>query len=167
MHITYILYAYPLLQVAVMFVCPGSCRVHQSRCAEMFSQRVRDAQTLSSVKNTWRSTSQTEWNAGKFSSHKTSSCGRESKTSLVIYRLVYSPVEVNLLMILIWCVWSGHSAPLPLVPGGYVMPRPPFFRPLCSKLCAVSLALGTEHAVLLTSDGTVYSWGSGRYEKIN
>ncbi|XP_048014818.1 RCC1 domain-containing protein 1 [Megalobrama amblycephala] len=61
---------------------------------------------------------------------------------------------------------TGHSAPLPLVPGGYVMPRPPFFRPLCSKLSAVSLALGTEHAVLLTSDGTVYSWGSGSHGQL-
>ncbi|XP_051740002.1 RCC1 domain-containing protein 1 [Ctenopharyngodon idella] len=61
---------------------------------------------------------------------------------------------------------TGEIAPLPLVPGGYVMPGPPFFRPLCSKLCAVSLALGTEHAVLLTSDGTVYSWGSGSHGQL-
>ncbi|XP_050956277.1 RCC1 domain-containing protein 1 [Labeo rohita] len=58
---------------------------------------------------------------------------------------------------------TGPSVTLPLVSGGYVMPKPPFFLPLCSKLCAVSLALGSEHAVLLTSDGTVYSWGSGSH----
>uniref|UniRef100_A0A672KE21 RCC1 domain containing 1 n=1 Tax=Sinocyclocheilus grahami TaxID=75366 RepID=A0A672KE21_SINGR len=49
---------------------------------------------------------------------------------------------------------------------GYVTPKPPFFRPLRSDLCAVSLALGSEHAVLLTSDGTVYSWGSGSHGQL-
>uniref|UniRef100_A0A9J7YGQ9 RCC1 domain containing 1 n=1 Tax=Cyprinus carpio carpio TaxID=630221 RepID=A0A9J7YGQ9_CYPCA len=61
---------------------------------------------------------------------------------------------------------TGHAVALPLVSGGYIMPKPPFFRPLCSKLCAVSLALGSEHAVLLTSDGTVYSWGSGSHGQL-
>ncbi len=67
------------------------------------------------------------------------------------------------MMILIWCIYSGHAVALPLVSGGYIVAKPPFFRPLCCKLCAVSLALGSEHAVLLTSDGAVYSWGAGRY----
>lgn len=61
---------------------------------------------------------------------------------------------------------TGHAVALPLVSGGYIMPKPPFFRPLCSKMCAVSLALGSEHAVLLTSDGTVYSWGSGSHGQL-
>lgn len=61
---------------------------------------------------------------------------------------------------------SGHDVALPLVPGGYVVPRPPFFRPLCAKLCAVSLALGTEHAVLLTSSGSVFTWGSGSHGQL-
>ncbi|XP_058624074.1 RCC1 domain-containing protein 1 isoform X2 [Onychostoma macrolepis] len=61
---------------------------------------------------------------------------------------------------------TGHAVALPLVSGGYIMAKPPFFRPLCSKLCAVSLALGSEHAVLLTSDGTVYSWGSGSHGQL-
>uniref|UniRef100_A0A672N7B5 RCC1 domain containing 1 n=1 Tax=Sinocyclocheilus grahami TaxID=75366 RepID=A0A672N7B5_SINGR len=55
---------------------------------------------------------------------------------------------------------TGHAVVLPLVSGGYIMQKPPFFHPLCSKLCAVSLALGSEHAVLLASDGTVYSWST-------
>uniref|UniRef100_A0A672KFB8 RCC1 domain containing 1 n=1 Tax=Sinocyclocheilus grahami TaxID=75366 RepID=A0A672KFB8_SINGR len=59
-----------------------------------------------------------------------------------------------------------HLVTLPLVSGGYVTPKPPFFRPLRSDLCAVSLALGSEHAVLLTSDGTVYSWGSGSHGQL-
>ncbi|XP_073687954.1 RCC1 domain-containing protein 1 [Garra rufa] len=61
---------------------------------------------------------------------------------------------------------TGHPVALPLVSGGYVMPKTPFFRPLCSKLRAVSLALGSEHAVLLTSDGIVYSWGSGSHGQL-
>ncbi|XP_051548669.1 RCC1 domain-containing protein 1-like [Myxocyprinus asiaticus] len=61
---------------------------------------------------------------------------------------------------------TGNAVTLPLVPGGYVMPRPPFFRPLCSKLSAVSLALGTEHAVLLTDPGAVYTWGSGSHGQL-
>ncbi|XP_057183449.1 RCC1 domain-containing protein 1-like isoform X1 [Triplophysa rosa] len=61
---------------------------------------------------------------------------------------------------------SGQDVALPLVPGGYVVPRPPFFRPLCAKLCAVSLALGTEHAVLLTASGTVFTWGSGSHGQL-
>ncbi|XP_043083832.1 RCC1 domain-containing protein 1 [Puntigrus tetrazona] len=61
---------------------------------------------------------------------------------------------------------SDSTVSLPLVSGGYIVARPPFFRPLCSKLCAVSLALGSEHAVLLTSDGSVYSWGSGSHGQL-
>ncbi|XP_056308023.1 RCC1 domain-containing protein 1 isoform X2 [Danio aesculapii] len=59
---------------------------------------------------------------------------------------------------------SEHTAALPLVSGGFVQHKPPFFRPL--KLCAVSLALGSEHALLLTADGTLYSWGSGSHGQL-
>uniref|UniRef100_A0A8D0E7I3 RCC1 domain-containing protein 1 n=1 Tax=Salvator merianae TaxID=96440 RepID=A0A8D0E7I3_SALMN len=55
---------------------------------------------------------------------------------------------------------------LPLVPGGYVLPRPPFFEPLPPALRARSLALGHEHAVLLVTAGTVFAWGSGRHGQL-
>ncbi|KAI4872140.1 hypothetical protein NFI96_030980, partial [Prochilodus magdalenae] len=61
---------------------------------------------------------------------------------------------------------TGSTVTLPLVPGGYIASKPPLFRPISSKLCAVSLALGTEHAVLLTSSGSVYSWGSGSHGQL-
>ncbi|KAF4081275.1 hypothetical protein AMELA_G00159600 [Ameiurus melas] len=72
-------------------------------------------------------------------------------------------------------VWSGEvnttentgtALPLPLVPGGYIASKPPFFRPLSPHLQAVSLALGTEHAVLLTASGTVYTWGHGSHGQL-
>uniref|UniRef100_A0A8B9L3C2 RCC1 domain containing 1 n=1 Tax=Astyanax mexicanus TaxID=7994 RepID=A0A8B9L3C2_ASTMX len=61
---------------------------------------------------------------------------------------------------------TGDTVTLPLVPGGYIESKPPFFRPLSTELCAVSLALGTEHAVLLTTSGTVYTWGSGSHGQL-
>ncbi|XP_017555562.1 RCC1 domain-containing protein 1 [Pygocentrus nattereri] len=61
---------------------------------------------------------------------------------------------------------TGPIATLPLVPGGYIASKPPFYRPLSPELHAVSLALGSEHAVLLTSSGTVYSWGSGSHGQL-
>ncbi|XP_072526155.1 RCC1 domain-containing protein 1 isoform X2 [Salminus brasiliensis] len=61
---------------------------------------------------------------------------------------------------------TGAAVTLPLVPGGYIAPKPPFYRPLSAELCAVSLALGTEHAVLLTASGTVYTWGSGSHGQL-
>lgn len=61
---------------------------------------------------------------------------------------------------------TGATVTLPLVPGGYIASKPPFFRPLSSELHAVSLALGTEHAVLLTASGTVYTWGSGSHGQL-
>ncbi|XP_073725113.1 RCC1 domain-containing protein 1 [Misgurnus anguillicaudatus] len=61
---------------------------------------------------------------------------------------------------------NSHALALPLVPDGYVIPRSPFFCPLSPKLCAVSLALGTEHAVLLTASGTVFTWGSGSHGQL-
>uniref|UniRef100_A0A8D2LJ00 RCC1 domain containing 1 n=1 Tax=Varanus komodoensis TaxID=61221 RepID=A0A8D2LJ00_VARKO len=58
------------------------------------------------------------------------------------------------------------SADLPLVPGGYVAPRPPFFTPLPDALQARQLALGHEHAVLRSAAGTVFSWGGGRHGQL-
>ncbi|KAG7324308.1 hypothetical protein KOW79_012324 [Hemibagrus wyckioides] len=61
---------------------------------------------------------------------------------------------------------TGNALPLPLVPGGYIASKPPFFRPLSTQLQAASLALGTEHAVLLTASGTVYTWGHGSHGQL-
>ncbi|XP_031421009.1 RCC1 domain-containing protein 1 [Clupea harengus] len=61
---------------------------------------------------------------------------------------------------------TGHSAPLPLVPEGYIAKEPPLFRPLSTQLRAVSLALGTDHALLLCANGTVYTWGSGSHGQL-
>ncbi|XP_036391543.1 RCC1 domain-containing protein 1-like isoform X1 [Megalops cyprinoides] len=61
---------------------------------------------------------------------------------------------------------AGIPAPLPLVLGGYVVSTLPFFQPLSPHLCAVSLALGMEHAVLLTASGTMYTWGSSSHGQL-
>ncbi|XP_066557718.1 RCC1 domain-containing protein 1 isoform X2 [Amia ocellicauda] len=61
---------------------------------------------------------------------------------------------------------AGFSSALPLVPGGYVTQSPPFYRPLSPELRACSLALGTDHAVLLSATGTVYTWGSGSHGQL-
>ncbi|XP_041693949.1 RCC1 domain-containing protein 1-like isoform X5 [Coregonus clupeaformis] len=58
------------------------------------------------------------------------------------------------------------SLAFPLVPGGYIASNPPFYRPLSPQLLAVSLALGTEHAVLLTASGDIYTWGSGSHGQL-
>ncbi|XP_020382995.2 RCC1 domain-containing protein 1 isoform X1 [Rhincodon typus] len=55
---------------------------------------------------------------------------------------------------------------LPLIPDGYVTTTLPFYKPLAPQLRARKLALGSEHAVLLSSDFTVYSWGSGRHGQL-
>ncbi|CAL8260418.1 unnamed protein product [Merluccius merluccius] len=55
---------------------------------------------------------------------------------------------------------------LPLVAGGYIADKPPFYRPLAPQLRAVSLALGAEHAVLLSGSGTVYTWGIGSHGQL-
>ncbi|KAK0141545.1 RCC1 domain-containing protein 1 [Merluccius polli] len=55
---------------------------------------------------------------------------------------------------------------LPLVPGGYIAHKPPLYRPLPPQLRAVSLALGAEHAVLLSGSGTVYTWGIGSHGQL-
>ncbi|XP_042328583.1 RCC1 domain-containing protein 1 isoform X2 [Sceloporus undulatus] len=57
---------------------------------------------------------------------------------------------------------------LPLFPGGFVAPHPPFFWPLRgSFLRAERLALGLEHALLLLADGGgLFSWGGGRHGQL-
>ncbi|XP_062403394.1 RCC1 domain-containing protein 1-like isoform X2 [Sardina pilchardus] len=61
---------------------------------------------------------------------------------------------------------TGHSAPLPLVPEGYIASEPPLFRPLSPQLRADRLALGTAHALLLCAGGTIYTWGSGSHGQL-
>lgn len=52
--------------------------------------------------------------------------------------------------------------PLPLLPGGFATPRPPFFTALPAGVRARRLVLGTEHALALGAAGEVFSWGGGR-----
>ncbi|CAL8359894.1 unnamed protein product [Lota lota] len=61
---------------------------------------------------------------------------------------------------------EGASLRLPLVPGGYIASKPPFYRPLSPQLKVESLALGAEHAVLLSGSGTVYTWGIGSHGQL-
>ncbi|XP_070618386.1 RCC1 domain-containing protein 1 isoform X3 [Erythrolamprus reginae] len=63
---------------------------------------------------------------------------------------------------------TGFSPPaeLPLVPGGYVSPRPPFFTALPAALPARRLVLGLEHALLLADGGALFSWGGGRHGQL-
>ncbi|KAG9480889.1 RCC1 domain-containing protein 1 isoform X2 [Eleutherodactylus coqui] len=59
-----------------------------------------------------------------------------------------------------------YDTAFPLVAKGYVLSEPPFFRELPPTLQAQKMALGNEHAVLLTSDGKVLTWGSGRHGQL-
>uniref|UniRef100_A0A3Q2WR04 RCC1 domain containing 1 n=2 Tax=Haplochromis burtoni TaxID=8153 RepID=A0A3Q2WR04_HAPBU len=61
---------------------------------------------------------------------------------------------------------EGSDVNLPLVPGGYIALKPPFYCTLPGHLKARSLALGAEHAVLLTATGAVYSWGLGSHGQL-
>ncbi|KAJ8003004.1 hypothetical protein DPEC_G00164860 [Dallia pectoralis] len=61
---------------------------------------------------------------------------------------------------------TGPCVAFPLVPGGYIASKFPFYRPLSPHLLAVSLALGTQHAVLLSATGDVYTWGSGSHGQL-
>ncbi|XP_034541349.1 RCC1 domain-containing protein 1-like [Notolabrus celidotus] len=61
---------------------------------------------------------------------------------------------------------SGTRLNLPLVPGGYIAMKPPFYRPLSQHLKAKSLALSAEHAILLTASGVVYTWGAGSHGQL-
>ncbi|XP_034032716.1 RCC1 domain-containing protein 1 isoform X2 [Thalassophryne amazonica] len=58
------------------------------------------------------------------------------------------------------------SPGLPLVPGGYIATKPPFFRSLSPHLKAKSLVLGAEHAILLSATGVVYTWGLGSHGQL-
>ncbi|KAK2918020.1 hypothetical protein Q8A73_004766 [Channa argus] len=61
---------------------------------------------------------------------------------------------------------SEASLNLPLVSGGYIAQNPPFYRTLSPHLKAKSLALGAEHAILLSSSGAVYTWGLGSHGQL-
>ncbi|XP_029008853.1 RCC1 domain-containing protein 1-like isoform X2 [Betta splendens] len=61
---------------------------------------------------------------------------------------------------------SGPPVKLPLVPGGYITPSPPFYHSLSPHLEAKSLALGAEHAILVTASGAVYTWGLGSHGQL-
>lgn len=61
---------------------------------------------------------------------------------------------------------SGPPLTLPLVPGGYVTTKAPFYRSLSPHLKAKSLALSAEHVVLLSASGAVYTWGLGSHGQL-
>ncbi|XP_008310752.1 RCC1 domain-containing protein 1 isoform X2 [Cynoglossus semilaevis] len=61
---------------------------------------------------------------------------------------------------------SDHTLKLPLVPGGYITNKPPFYHSLSPCLKAKSLALGAEHALLLCVTGDVYTWGLGSHGQL-
>uniref|UniRef100_A0A8C3GCF4 RCC1 domain containing 1 n=1 Tax=Cyclopterus lumpus TaxID=8103 RepID=A0A8C3GCF4_CYCLU len=61
---------------------------------------------------------------------------------------------------------SGPSVGLPLVPGGYIATKPPLYRSLSPQLRAKSLALSSEHAILLSASGAVYTWGLGSHGQL-
>uniref|UniRef100_A0A3Q3KDB8 RCC1 domain containing 1 n=1 Tax=Monopterus albus TaxID=43700 RepID=A0A3Q3KDB8_MONAL len=64
------------------------------------------------------------------------------------------------------CCFPGYPLNLPLVTGGYIAPKPPFYRPLSPHLTAKSLALGAKHAILLSVSGAVYTWGLGSHGQL-
>ncbi|XP_068458709.1 RCC1 domain-containing protein 1-like [Clinocottus analis] len=61
---------------------------------------------------------------------------------------------------------SGPPVSLPLVPGGYIATKPPLYRSLSPLLRAKSLALSSEHAILLSASGAVYTWGLGSHGQL-
>ncbi|XP_004069771.1 RCC1 domain-containing protein 1 isoform X1 [Oryzias latipes] len=61
---------------------------------------------------------------------------------------------------------SSAAVNLPLVPGGYIASKPPFFHSLSPHMQAKSLALGGEHVILLTATGAVYTWGQGSHGQL-
>ncbi|XP_071899588.1 RCC1 domain-containing protein 1 isoform X4 [Anas platyrhynchos] len=56
--------------------------------------------------------------------------------------------------------------PLPLLPGGFAVPRPPFFCELPPAPPLRALALGHEHVLALGANGEVYGWGGGRHGQL-
>ncbi|TNN87813.1 RCC1 domain-containing protein 1 [Liparis tanakae] len=61
---------------------------------------------------------------------------------------------------------SGACVALPLVPGGYIATKPPLYRSLSPQLRAKRLALSSEHAILLSASGAVYTWGLGSHGQL-
>uniref|UniRef100_A0A669PYK4 RCC1 domain containing 1 n=1 Tax=Phasianus colchicus TaxID=9054 RepID=A0A669PYK4_PHACC len=60
----------------------------------------------------------------------------------------------------------GSRPALPLLPDGFVAPRPPFYAALPGALRLRALALGHEHVVGLGAAGEVYGWGGGRHGQL-
>ncbi|XP_040562648.1 RCC1 domain-containing protein 1 isoform X2 [Gallus gallus] len=60
----------------------------------------------------------------------------------------------------------GSRPALPLLPDGFVAPRPPFYTALPGALPLRALALGHEHFVGLGAAGEVYGWGGGRHGQL-
>ncbi|XP_035168092.1 RCC1 domain-containing protein 1 [Oxyura jamaicensis] len=56
--------------------------------------------------------------------------------------------------------------PLPLLPGGFAAPRPPFFTELPAVPPLRALALGHEHVLALGAAGEIYGWGGGRHGQL-
>ncbi|KAM8997954.1 RCC1 domain-containing protein 1 [Ara ararauna] len=56
--------------------------------------------------------------------------------------------------------------PLPLLPGGFATPRPPFYTALPAGLRARRLALGNEHVLVLGANGELHAWGGGRHGQL-
>ncbi|XP_067090661.1 RCC1 domain-containing protein 1-like [Osmerus mordax] len=61
---------------------------------------------------------------------------------------------------------AGQQLAFPLVPGGYISSKPPFYHSLSPQLRARSLVVGTEHVILLTASGAVYTWGYGSHGQL-
>ncbi|XP_030045522.1 RCC1 domain-containing protein 1 [Microcaecilia unicolor] len=61
---------------------------------------------------------------------------------------------------------EDEDSAFPAVSTGYVSPKPPFFKAFPHQLRVCKLALGGEHALLLSSQWTVYAWGSGRHGQL-
>ncbi|KAM6961342.1 RCC1 domain-containing protein 1 [Aplochiton taeniatus] len=61
---------------------------------------------------------------------------------------------------------AGPPCVFPSVPGGYIASKAPFYWPLSPQLRAVSVALGTNHVLLLTATGAVYTWGSSSHGQL-
>lgn len=55
---------------------------------------------------------------------------------------------------------------LPLAADGYVMPKPPFFKQLPCEIRVQKLVLGLEHALLVSANWEVFTWGSGRHGQL-
>lgn len=128
-----------------------------------------------SARDTSSSLSRTKWSAGPLSQMRRNPSGawKYRPQSKLVYLLSCNYVNNGALIIveyqqqchhlsLLPVCFVGSSLAFPLVPGGYIASKPPFYRSLSPQLRAVSLVVGTDHAILLTASGVVYTWGSGR-----